>query len=111
MASEEAQQRHATEKVSKLSNSNQDVQGPCSHCSKSGHLASACWCKDMNCHSCGKTGRVEWACRNKKSKQKGSKTENKKGQCKTTRRKDMFTQLNMERRGTVILQKRKCLLQ
>ncbi|XP_061909872.1 uncharacterized protein K02A2.6-like [Entelurus aequoreus] len=74
MASREAQQLHV--KVHKLS-INQDVQGPCFRCGKSGHLASACWCKDMDCHKCGKRGHVERACRYKKSKEDGSKTGNK----------------------------------
>ncbi len=60
----------------------------------------------MDCHNCGKKGHV--TCRNNKSKEKGSKTENKKDS-QNTRRKDMFIQLNMERRGTFYY--RKCLLQ
>ena len=68
MASKEAQQLHATGKVHKLSSNNQDVMGPCFRCGKSGHAASACWCKDLNCRKCGKSGHVERACRSKMSK-------------------------------------------
>ncbi len=49
MATEDAQQLHATGKVHKLNNSSQDAQRPCFRCDKSGHVASACWCKDMYC--------------------------------------------------------------
>ncbi len=68
MASKEAQPLQATGKVHKLSNSSQDAQSPCFHCSKSGNLVSACWCKDMDRRNFGKTGHVEQACRNTKAK-------------------------------------------
>ncbi len=110
MASEEAQQLHATGKVHKLSNSNQDAQVPCFRCSKSGYLASACRCRDMICHNCGKTGHVEWACRNDKSKEKGSKTDNKKDSAKYKKKRHVHTVKRGEE-GTVILHRGKCLLQ
>uniref|UniRef100_A0A3B3Q7L2 CCHC-type domain-containing protein n=1 Tax=Paramormyrops kingsleyae TaxID=1676925 RepID=A0A3B3Q7L2_9TELE len=91
MASKEAQQLHAIGKVHKLSSSNQDFQGPCFHCGKSGHIASACWCKDMDCRSCGKRGHVERACRNKKSKEKDSKTRNIKNSTNYKNRRHVHT--------------------
>lgn len=77
MSSKEAQQLHATGNVHKFSSSNQDVQGPCFHCDKSGHVASACWCKDMECCRCGKKGHVKRACWSEMSKEEGSKAVNK----------------------------------
>lgn len=78
MASREAQQLNATGRVHQLNSDKPTEQGPCFRCGKSGHLASTCWCKELDCRHCGKKGHVERACRSKKSTDKSSKTENKK---------------------------------
>ena len=39
----------------------------CYHCGKTGHQASECWCKDLDCRRCGKKGHIERACKNKKT--------------------------------------------
>lgn len=73
MASKEAQQLNATGRVHKIANSQSNTQGPCFRCGKTGHLASTCWCKEMDCRQCGKKGHVERACRNKKTFEKSQK--------------------------------------
>lgn len=73
MASREAQQLNTTGKVHKIANSQSRAQGPCFRCGKTGHLASACWCKEMDCRNCGKKGHVERACRNKKTTEQSKK--------------------------------------
>lgn len=47
MASKEAPQLNAKGRVHKFSSGKPNIQGPCFHCGKSGHLASACWGKDL----------------------------------------------------------------
>ena len=42
---------------------------------KGGHQAADCWCKDLECHSCGKKGHIEWACQGKKKSRGLSKNE------------------------------------
>lgn len=77
MASNEAQALHATDRVRKLDNGQTNAQGPCFRCGKLGHLANDCWCKEMDCNNCGGKSHVAWTCWNKRSKDKGSKTANK----------------------------------
>lgn len=58
MASKEAQQLIVTRRVHKFSCGRPNAQGSGFHCGKSVHLASSCWCKDMDCHYCWKKGHV-----------------------------------------------------
>lgn len=66
MASKEAQQLHATSRVHQVSGDGLSEQGPCFCSRKMVHLASICWCKNMDCRNCGKKGHLVQACRNKK---------------------------------------------
>uniref|UniRef100_A0A669DC14 Gypsy retrotransposon integrase-like protein 1 n=1 Tax=Oreochromis niloticus TaxID=8128 RepID=A0A669DC14_ORENI len=91
MASKEAHALHATDRVHKLDSGKANAQGPCFRCGKLGHLASDCWCKEMDCNNCGKKGHVARACRNKKSKDKGSKTGNKRGTAKFKKERHVRT--------------------
>lgn len=112
MASKEAQQLNATGRVHKLSSrtvsSKQSAQGPCFRCGKSGHLDSACFCKDMDCHNCRKIGHVEWACRKERAWTKAQRLKIR--DTVNTKRKDMFAQLSMAIGGIVVLQRKNCLL-
>ncbi|CAI5694547.1 unnamed protein product [Oreochromis niloticus] len=91
MASKEAHALHATDRAHKLDSGKANAQGPCFRCGKLGHLASDCWCKEMDCNNCGKKGHVARACRNKKSKDKGSKTGNKRGTAKFKKERHVRT--------------------
>lgn len=73
-----AQALHATGRVYKLDSGQPTAQGPCLRCGKLGHPANWCWCKEMDCNNCGKKVHVAWACRNKRGKDMGPNTANKK---------------------------------
>nr|XP_024656779.1 uncharacterized protein LOC112432450 [Maylandia zebra] len=91
MASKEAHALHATDRVHKLDNGKANAQGPCFRCGKLGHLASDCWCKEMDCNNCGKKGHVARACRNKRCKDKGSKPGNKRGTARFKKERHVHT--------------------
>ena len=100
MASKEAHALHATDRVHKLDSGKANAQGPCFRCGKLGHLANDCWCKEMDCNNCGKKGHVALACRNKKSKDKGSKTGNKRGNAKFKKERHIRTVKRHEDRAS-----------
>jgi len=103
MASKEAQQLHATSsRVYKVSSDVQSGQGPCFRCGRTGHLASTCWSKDMDCRNCGKKGLVGI-----KRAQKNQQSLDTRETLEITKRKDMFITLNKDIKLLVTLQRRK----
>lgn len=63
MVSKEVQQLHAAGGEHKLGTTSSNAHVLCLRCGKSVHSASPCWCKEMNCQSCGKNGHVGRASR------------------------------------------------
>nr|XP_061786525.1 uncharacterized protein K02A2.6-like [Nerophis lumbriciformis] len=91
MASKEAHQMNATGGVHTVQTDRPSGQGTCFRCGKSGHLATSCWCKDMDCRSCGKRGHIERACLRKKNKEKTSKSANIHDSVKNRRKTQVHT--------------------
>nr|XP_061833859.1 uncharacterized protein K02A2.6-like [Nerophis lumbriciformis] len=91
MASKEAHQMNATGGVHIVQTDRPSGQGTCFRCGKSGHLATSCWCKDMDCRSCGKRGHIERACLRKKNKEKTSKSANIHDSVKNRRKTQVHT--------------------
>ena len=50
------------------------------------HQAEECWCKDLDCRSCGKKGHIERACKNK-NRQSNKSTEQRKSDLKEYKKK------------------------
>ncbi|XP_061151222.1 uncharacterized protein K02A2.6-like [Syngnathus typhle] len=91
MAKKEAQQLSATERVHQLNNDKPNTQGPCFRCGRSGHLASTCWCKEMDCRNCGKRGHIERACRSKQDMDKSSRAGNRSDNMKYKQKRHVRT--------------------
>lgn len=81
MAARKSHQLSVSAQVHQLSSetkSKATTGKPCSRCGKTAHIASECWCSDLDCRNCGKKGHIERACKNQKTQTHKQQANNKK---------------------------------